>query len=92
MKETFMIRVQKWDGTLLLCCGIHQQQSCERPSSRLDHRLLDSIPPRPTLLPSPMHLNILYMASSPVTPADDTGTGANYNQLEEQAEANPPQL
>lgn len=66
MKETFMIRVQKWGGTLLLCCSIHQQQSDERPSSRLDHCLLDSIPSRPTLLPSPMHLNILYKASPPL--------------------------
>lgn len=61
---------------------------------------LQAAPPPTGLYPSKTHSaaqphapeHALHGQPSPVTPADNIGPGANYNQLEEQAEANTHQL
>lgn len=93
MKGTFMIKVQKmgWNSTAL---------SQHPPAAIRWETFLQAASLPAELCPSKTHSaaqpyapeHPLYGQPSPVTPADDIGTGANYNQLEEQAEANTHQL
>lgn len=57
-------------------CGINwTSASGERPASRLSlhpYHPLNSVPPRPTLLPNLMHLNILPMTSPPLQAQETT--------------------